>query len=373
MMMENQNRLKELLMRLKDAKERSRQQSNLGTVLGGVQGIIGAATGHKPDMSVAEGLKSSSRDIVPQERADIKYERANDPGTPSAMALQDFILSSSKDGGGKFNEDAVRQQTVEELKPLVDIMKLQGQTKRNADRDELRWKNYKRLMGNQELAGGRLKLGEKSEERRERKFGYEIGEDVKTKHAGIIKDFNKSIHVRDTIKAVKSIKKIRNIVETNGKLAPSVVIRLLARIADETGVMTDQDVNSFRGSLKWTDALERWYHRGLTGTLTDTDKQAMLTMVDNIEKIEYTALDAYADNVSHQYSKAYGYDPAEIKGMIFRGDAVSFFNPESDGSGGGAAGAGGVKMMLGGKEKTVPANRVDAFKKLGAKEVEGGE
>ena len=95
-------------------------------------------------------------------------------------------------------------------------------------------------------------------------------------------------------------------------MAPAVMGRLLARMAGEVGAMTDKDVESFRGSSAWSDSLERFFQRGITGKLTETDKKEMLTMIDNLSKIETQAISGYADYMARQASKASGVDKDDI-------------------------------------------------------------
>lgn len=143
---------------------------------------------------------------------------------------------------------------------------------------------------------------------REEKFEFKKGETEKTRMEKVVKEFNADPVMRDSKKAVIAAEKARSIIQKGGKMAPAVMGRLLARMAGEVGVMTDQDVASFKGSAQWSDSMERFFQRGIMGTLTETDKSEMTNMVDRLSAIEAQAIEGYADNISRQYSRAAGVD-----------------------------------------------------------------
>lgn len=162
------------------------------------------------------------------------------------------------------------------------------------------------------------------------KFAHKKDEKEKEKFEKVVKEFNNDPVMRDSKKAIIAADKARSIIKDGGKMAPSVMGRLLARMAGEVGVMTDQDVASFRGSSQWSDSLERFFQKGISGTLTDTDKKEMLNMVDRMSAIEKQAVEGYADNIVSQYSQASDIDRDKLMSTILPKPAAEIYKRESD-------------------------------------------
>lgn len=157
-------------------------------------------------------------------------------------------------------------------------------------------------------------LKEKSEERRGEQFTFKQDETGKGRNEKIIKEYNKDDVVKVSNKSLAQVTKAREVLTKGGKLAPSVMGRILARMAGEVGVMTDKDVEAFKGSPKWTDEIARFFTRGTMGQLTNEDKKAMMNFVNLAENAEINNLKTRADIISSQYSAA---NPDMTKDSIY--------------------------------------------------------
>lgn len=172
----------------------------------------------------------------------------------------------------------------------------------------------------------RAKFLEKGKEsRHKQRFEFKANETEAKRMEKIVSDFNSDPIMRDSKKAIIAADKAETIIKKGGKLAPAVMGRLLARMAGEVGVMTDQDVAAFKGSPQWTDSLQRWFKRGISGKLTKTDKQEMLKMVNNLRTVERSAIAGYADTLAKQYSNASGLSRKRIMSSILPKESSELF------------------------------------------------
>lgn len=172
----------------------------------------------------------------------------------------------------------------------------------------------------------RAKFLEKGKEsRHKQRFEFKANETEAKRMEKIVSDFNSDPIMRDSKKAIIAADKAETIIKKGGKLAPAVMGRLLARMAGEVGVMTDQDVAAFKGSPQWTDSLQRWFNRGISGKLTKTDKQEMLKMVNNLRTVERSAIAGYADTLAKQYSNASGLSRKRIMSSILPKQSSELF------------------------------------------------
>ena len=156
----------------------------------------------------------------------------------------------------------------------------------------------------------------KGEERREEQFGYKKGETEKKRKEDYVQAFNKDKSVIASQDALKKVNTVKSMINANSKLAPGFVVRALARMAGEVGVMTEQDVEAFRGSPAWSDQMERIFISATKGTLSSSDKKEMLKAVDIMKNVEEQNLLNRADFMSEQASKASGLDKEEIKATM---------------------------------------------------------
>lgn len=157
-------------------------------------------------------------------------------------------------------------------------------------------KNYK-------LGLDRLEHQKEQEDRRLKKFKFDVGEKGKDRAEKVVNEFNKDATTKDIVKGLVAADKADEVIERGGKLAPSVMGRLLARLAGEVGVMTDKDVEAFRGSQKYTDALNRYFTRTMiSGKLTEDDKKTMKQMVKNLRDVNQQHLQKRATVIGTQFA-----------------------------------------------------------------------
>lgn len=170
---------------------------------------------------------------------------------------------------------------------------------------------------------------EKSLEFGHDKFKYKQGEDVIARKQKIIKNFNDNKQMNAARDSMVAADKAMTILKGNGKLAPSVMGRLLARMAGEVGVMTDQDVAAFRGSAAWTDSLERWFVRGTQGKLTAEDKVEMQKMAKELRAASAESIEGWADTQALQSAEYAGLSKDYIRNMILPKKAKDLFKDSS--------------------------------------------
>jgi hypothetical protein len=146
------------------------------------------------------------------------------------------------------------------------------------------------------------KVKEEAEKRRNKQFEFKVGETDKTRATKVVDEFNKDKITRAVTDGLLAADKADRILKTGGKLAPSVMGRLLARMAGEVGVMTDKDVEAFRGSSKWIDSMDRFFIRGITGKLTDEDKTSMKEIIADMKAINQKHLQRRATVIATQFA-----------------------------------------------------------------------
>lgn len=140
------------------------------------------------------------------------------------------------------------------------------------------------------------------EQRREKQFTFKEDQDEKSRRTKVVDSYNKDKVVQTATQALAQADKADSIIRDGGPLSASVMGRILARMAGEVGVMTDKDVESFKGSPKWTDSLNRLYTKGTQGKLTKEDASAMSQMVKKLKEVEQSHLQQRANVISGQYS-----------------------------------------------------------------------
>ena len=208
----------------------------------------------------------------------------------------------------------LKGKSYNDLTRILDLYK-----KKESDMTEYQ----KRSLGLRERD---MAFKERGEDRRTKQFEFKKNETDKMRKEKIIKAFNSDANVKAANQGIAAADKAEIIIEKGGKMAPSVMGRLLARMAGEVGVMTDKDVEAFRGSAAWTDSLERFFQRGITGTLTGTDKSEMANMVQLMRKANVNELSNRAGILSGQFAAANDIQPEQI--MPYLQSAIDVYQPK---------------------------------------------
>ena len=260
------------------------------------------------------------------------------------VGLKDFTPVQGPDTAGQLERD--RQNRLNKLKEDMNILSSIEKSRKSGQMTPYQEQMLDYLRSKEDRLSKKDELGIK-------RFDFKKGETEKGRLEKVVKEFNADPVLRDSKKAIIAAEKAKSTINSNGKMAPAVMGRLLARMAGEVGVMTDQDVASFRGSSAWNDSLERYFQRGITGRLTDTDKQEMLRMVDALSKIENQAIEGYADNLSRQYSEAAGLDKDELMKAVLPKRAKEIYKNQPE----------KVEVVLpNGQRGRIDKDKVEAFR-----------
>jgi hypothetical protein len=186
------------------------------------------------------------------------------------------------------------------------------------------------------LQRDRLGLEKKAEKRRlagqqmsRDKFEFKKDEKEKDRSQKVVDTFNSDGVVKDVTKEFLAADKADRILEKGGKMAPAVMGRLLARMSGEVGVMTDKDVEAFKGSSAWTDAIQRFFERGTSGNLTTEDKALMKNIVGQMRSASYEHYIKRAGIISGQFAAINNVSPDQM--MVYLEPAVTeYYKPDSD-------------------------------------------
>lgn len=136
------------------------------------------------------------------------------------------------------------------------------------------------------------------------------------RYTRVVQDFNRSEIIKGAKQSIAFAQKARKNIELNNPITPNVVIRAIARISGEKGVMTEKDVESFRGSPRWTDKAEQLFQEAIKGGFTETNKKYLLEILANMETVERELMDTEASNYAEQHSGNVGMDKKTFKSKL---------------------------------------------------------
>jgi len=106
------------------------------------------------------------------------------------------------------------------------------------------------------------------------------------------------------------------LLKSPGAISAEVAKRRLARLAGETGVLTDSDINAFAGSRALLDRANQLLNTAYSGKLTEKNKQEMLSIIQTMRQNITKNLQAEADRQIESTSGIYGIPRERVQSAI---------------------------------------------------------
>ena len=149
-------------------------------------------------------------------------------------------------------------------------------------------------------------------------------ENVDKDRLKLVDTFDKDKGVVQAREALARSQSIRDAVSIDSVFAPGVAVIALNRLAANTGPLSDIDLEIFGGSQAVQDRISRFIKKSTSGTLTKTDQQDILQIVDVLEKTQRDRIDRVrnrsiqrvsdaSSDVSREEAQKILRDPKEVK------------------------------------------------------------
>jgi len=228
-------------------------------------------------------------------------------------------LGSSEDiaSGAKVGQDAIKQMDEEKKEAdkarrtaAIQVLQSVGQEESR----DLREKEVDLRTEGRELQKRRLGIEQAREERLSKGQTFKEQEQETRKETSLIDKFQKASE--KSREALNYATKVEELVKANSPLSGAFVIRALARISGEVGVLTDQDVNAFKGSRAWTDRMQQAFEEATTGKLTDSNRKYILEAVKQLKSIENDVLKTKAEDYAKKYGRVLTGGESRAKELI---------------------------------------------------------
>ena len=149
-------------------------------------------------------------------------------------------------------------------------------------------------------------------------------ENVDKDRLKLVDTFDKDKGVVQAREALARSQSIRDAISVDSVFAPGVAVIALNRLAANTGPLSDIDLEIFGGSQAVQDRISRFIKKSTSGTLTKTDQQDILQIVDVLEKTQRDRIDRVrnrsiqrvsdaSSDVSREEAQKILRDPKEVK------------------------------------------------------------
>jgi hypothetical protein len=219
--------------------------------------------------------------------------------------------------GAKVGQEAVKQMSEEKRLEDQNRRNLALQALQSVGKEEsrdLREEEVSLRKEGRELQKQRLSLEAGREERLSKGQTFKEQEQEVRKETAVIDKFEKAN--QKSKEALNYATKVEELVKTNSPLSGAFVIRALARISGEVGVLTDQDVNAFKGSRAWTDRMQQAFEEATTGKLTESNKKYILEAVKQLKNIETGVVNTRAEDFAKKYGRVLSGGEQRAKELI---------------------------------------------------------
>jgi hypothetical protein len=125
------------------------------------------------------------------------------------------------------------------------------------------------------------------------------------------KDFRSDIG--KSLETIKALNDAESLLNVGGPVKQEIARRLVARVANGAGVLTDRDVNAVGGSAALNAMFERVERRLTDGTMRPEDIQEFRTVVGLIGNTTKNQIHEIGRGYAHQMSRSTGMTPDEAE------------------------------------------------------------